>query len=76
MRTIVLCNDAGRRIGETHHLAKLTDHEVGMLLDLRDQGLSYATLAAKFEISKSQARNIIKGYQRSQTATRQRVVFY
>lgn len=33
----------------------LTHHEIGLLLQLRDEGYSYAWLAVKFEISKSYA---------------------
>ena len=33
----------------------LTHHEIGLLLQLREEGYSYAWLAVKFEISKSYA---------------------
>lgn len=65
---IVGVNDRGLRIGQGHHMAKLTDREVDLLLELRELGWSYGRLAAKFEISKSQARNICKGRKRAQTA--------
>ena len=50
--------------GENHHRAKITDHEVELIRGLRKEGWDYLRLALKFEISKSQVRNIIKGYQR------------
>lgn len=53
--------------GEHHHSAKLTDHEVALVRQLRrgERGYwTYARLAEKFEISKSQVRNIVKRRQR------------
>ena len=69
-RKIVKVNENGRRIGDDHHNARLTDHEVDALLNLRDQGWSYGTLARKFEISKGAVRNICKGRTRCQTPAR------
>lgn len=66
-------NNAGRRVGEYHPLAILSDHDVELLIGLRDSDpvlWSYSKLAVKFDISKSQARNIIKGRQRAQRAER------
>lgn len=65
-RTIAL-NETGRRVGDSHHNAKLTNAEVDLLLSLHDEGLGYRRLSAKFEISKSLARNICKGRARCQT---------
>ncbi len=66
MQVLVAVNDAGQRIGEYHPQAKMSDREVELFLSLRDEGWSYQQLADKFEISKSQARNICKGYKRCQ----------
>jgi hypothetical protein len=71
---MVAINENGRRIGEDHHLAKLTDHDVGLLLDLRDEGFSYGWLAAKFEISKSAVRWYCIGGRRAQTISGFRAV--
>lgn len=44
--------------GEQHPRAKLSDHEVELMRELRAQGKSYRWLAAKFEISLQQAWRI------------------
>lgn len=61
-------NDRGLRIGESHPRAVLTDHEVGLLLELRAEGMSLSWLAEKFEVSKSQVGRIVRGDQRGQLA--------
>lgn len=66
-------NDKGRRVGEDNPNATLTDHEVDLLLEMRDSTnppMGYRKLARAFDISKSQARNIVKGDQRAQRAVR------
>ena len=70
MQKLVALNERGSRIGQEHPGAKLTDAEVAVLLDLRDEGYSYAWLAAKFDVSKSCARWICTGRNRSQTTAR------
>lgn len=70
-RRVVKVNDHGLRIGEDHPRAKLTDHDVDRLLEFREADpvyWSYARLGRTFDISKSQARYICNGTQRSQTA--------
>lgn len=37
MNPLVKINERGRRIGESHPRAVLTDHEVGLLLELLDE---------------------------------------
>lgn len=70
MQKLVALNENNNRIGENHPGAKLTDAEVALMLELRDDGYSYAWLAKKFEVSKSCARWICTGRNRNQTATR------
>ena len=70
MQKLVALNENGNRIGENHPLAKLTDAEVGVMLDLRDEGYSYAWLAQKFDVSKSCARWICTGRNRNQSTAR------
>jgi hypothetical protein len=53
--------ESGNRIGESHPRAVLTDHEVGLLLQLREEGYSYPWLAAKFEVSTMSVRSICRG---------------
>lgn len=53
-------NEAGLRVGETHHRAKLSDEDVQLVLELREPtldekgrvvrpGLSYRAIARKFD---------------------------
>ncbi len=89
--TQILRNEMGRRIGESHPRAVLTDHEIALLAEmldareqiierlkasrptaqlrtaLRDHGLSFSALAAKFEVSKSHVWKIATGRRRCQT---------
>jgi hypothetical protein len=48
-------NDNGRRIGESHPLVKLSDHDVELIRDLNSppHSLSYYTISVKFEVSRS-----------------------
>ena len=63
----VAVNENGRRIGQDHHNAKLTDHDVELLLQMHESGTGYRRLAATFEVSRSMVRYIVKGRWRSQT---------
>lgn len=74
MKRTVGVNELGRRIGEDHVNARLTNAEVDLLLELRDLGMSYRELGEKFDISKSGARKICKGQNRCQRATRFKTV--
>lgn len=67
----VAINELGRRIGEGHHNAILSDAEVDLLRDLREiDGLSYRVLAEKFEISKWAVGRICRYERRAQTPAR------
>lgn len=74
MTRTVAVNEQGRRIGEAHPNAVLTDREVELLLALRDEGWSYGRLASKFEISKACVAGICTGRARSQTPAGFKVV--
>lgn len=63
-------NEMGSRVGETHHRARLTDHDVDLIRDLRDEGLTYQSIADKFEVSKSTVRDIVKCRRRWQRPER------
>lgn len=63
---LVAVNEIGRRVGDSHHNAKLTNHEVEMLIGMHGDGLGYRRLSIMFEVSKSLVRNIIKGRARCQ----------
>lgn len=68
-RTIAV-NERGLRIGEDHQNAKYTNHEVEMVLDLRDEKLSYREISVRMDMPKSTVRDICKGNRRCQTADR------
>lgn len=58
---LVGISEFGSRVGETHHRARLTDHDVDLIRSLRDEyGLTYQAIAEKFECSRSTIRDIIK----------------
>lgn len=68
-------NVEGRRIGQSHPRAKLTDHDVDLIRDLyEDGGWSYRTLADKFEVRKSTIQKIIICERRAQTVERFKAV--
>ncbi len=70
MAKLIAVNARGHRVGESHHRAKLSDADVDLILYLRDAGLTYAAIAAKFDdgisISKSTVRDICLGRIRAQ----------
>jgi hypothetical protein len=63
--TTVALSATGKRVGESHPKATLTDHEVDLLLELRDEGFSLSWLAEKFEIAKTTAHSIVTGRTRA-----------
>lgn len=74
-------NERGNRVGESHHRAKLSDRDVELLLELRDEKnadgtprYSFSWLAEKFEIAKSHACDICNGNKRGQMAFRTKKV--
>ncbi len=67
MQRTVATNEAGLRIGEEHPNAKLTDAEVEIIRQLHEEdGLSYKSLAEKFEISKGAVAKICRYERRAQ----------
>lgn len=70
MQKSVAVNENGRRVGEGHPRAKLLDREVDQVLDLLEAGLSYAAVAAKFDVSKSCIAHIATGRRRGQVVSR------
>jgi hypothetical protein len=74
MQKTVAVNERGRRIGEDHPNARYTDGEVGMVLELRDEGKSYGVIARLVEMPKSTVRDICKGNRRCQCATNWKTV--
>jgi transposase len=74
MRKQIGINERGLRVGEDHQNAKLTDAEVDMIRELHHEGLSYKTLAVKFDVSKSLVRYIVQFKRRGQVASSWRSV--
>lgn len=68
MVRLVGINERGLRIGEDHQRAKLTDRDIELFWQLREQGLGCKRLAAKLDISHQHAKRLLKGTQRSQRA--------
>jgi hypothetical protein len=67
---LLAVNSGGYVIGEQHPRAVLTDHEVQLVFELREQGYSQRWLAAKFEVGRSTIRDILSGRTRAQTPDR------
>jgi hypothetical protein len=75
MARLIWINEGGRRIGESHHRAKLSDADVEQISALREEGMSYGKIAAKFDdrpggIAKSTVRDICTGRIRAQFCAR------
>lgn len=72
--TLVGVNEDGRRVGDSHHRAVLTDSEVHRVLDLHAEGIGYGRIASMMEVSKSQVRSIVKGRCRAQRAVKWKLI--
>lgn len=59
-------NRKGWRVGDSHHNAKLTDHEIELLRQLFADGMTVCELASKFDISKGHVSKIIGYRQRAE----------
>jgi hypothetical protein len=62
----VKVNEQGRRIGESHQNTSLSDHDVELILALRDEGLTLSEIAEKFEVTKGCVWKIVHGHRRGQ----------
>jgi predicted DNA-binding protein (UPF0251 family) len=70
MQKLVALNENGRRIGEHHPLAKLTDAEVELVHGMREDGLTLSEIAKKMEVTKGCVWKILNGYRRAQSTAR------
>lgn len=69
----IAVNEKGYRIGESHKDAKLSDHEIDLMRELRESDpktWSYRRLAEKFEVAKSYAESVCKYRCRAQVPFR------
>jgi DNA-binding NarL/FixJ family response regulator len=69
-RRLLAVNERGYVVGEQHHRAKLTDHEVTLVLELLDSGMSERRVAEKMEISRRTVRDYKAAKTRAQTPYR------
>lgn len=76
---VVSYNERGNRIGESNPRARLTDHEVDLIREMRDElkedgshRYSLGFLALRFKIPKSTVQDICSGRRRAQIAARVR----
>lgn len=75
-RVMVPVNDKGFAIGEKHHRARLTDQDVEWILELHfDHGLSYKTLAEKFDCGRMTIADICTGKTRAQIPSAYKPMF-
>lgn len=75
MKLCVALNENGRRIGETHHNAKLTDDDVNHIRVLNiEHGLSFRELAKKFDVSHTTIENICAYKKRCQVAVKSKII--
>ena len=63
-------NATGRRIGQSHPRAKLADVEVDLVRALLADGMSYARVASKMDVSKSCIAHIATERRRAQLVHR------
>jgi predicted DNA-binding protein (UPF0251 family) len=67
MKKLIAVNAQGLRIGEDHPNAGLTNNEVELVRRLHDEGMQYADIAQRFEISKWAVGRICRYERRAQT---------
>lgn len=63
-------NDRGHVVGESHPRAVLSDHDVDLVLQLRDEGLSLGRIAKAMEVSKGCVQHVCSGKTRSHVVAR------
>ncbi len=74
-RPCVAINDKGYRIGQGHHRAELSDHEVDLMRELHENhGKGWKWLSKCFEIPKRTVRDICNYKVRAQTPDGYRTV--
>ncbi len=71
---LVAVNERGLRIGQDHHQAKLTDHEVGLVFQLVRAGFTSREIAGKLRVSLDLIKKIRCGQRRCQTVAGYKLV--
>ena len=67
-------NDRGYRIGQSHHKARLTDRDVELIFELREQGMTIVSIAERMECGRTTVWKILHGEIRSQPVVKSRCV--
>lgn len=70
----VAFNENGRRVGEKHHKARLTDAQVDQCFDLSEQGWGSRRIAKHLDSPRSTVQDILACRTRSQIAVREKAV--
>lgn len=71
MKRRIGVNESGRRVGQGHHNAKLTDAEVDLVRELReDHGYTYGQIADWFGATAQTIKDICLYKRRAQTPHR------
>ncbi len=70
----IFVNEQGRRVGESHPMAVLSDHEVELVHELYADGYGYKRLAKIMEVSHRSIRDILNGKRRCLGFVRVRVI--
>ena len=70
----VATTDQGYRIGQDHHRARYTDHEIAEIIALVDSGMSCYAVAKMLDIPRSTVRDWVSGRLRSHVPARWRRV--
>lgn len=67
MRRVIAVNEAGRRIGFSHHNAKLPDEIIDQIRDLHEDALiGYQRISMIFNVSKSFVQKVCNYERRAQ----------
>lgn len=75
-KVLVKVNDLGRRIGDSHHRATLTDDEVELIRTIHEEGkIGYRTLAKFYGVSRSTIAKICKYERRNNFVANYKVVY-
>lgn len=65
-------NEHGYRIGQHHHRAKLTDHDIDLIFQMRAEGVTLNGIASRMECGKTTVWKILKGRIRGQAISREK----
>jgi hypothetical protein len=74
MKVMVALNEDNRRVGQTHPAAKLSDADIDLVFALREAGLSFGQIAAKFDVQRACIHKVISGQRRAQIPVRWKAV--